>query len=70
MARTEILRDDSLRLAERLRREGAEVELDLTDDLPHVLAIFQGWLPEADAILARAAGFIRKRLPVPPPGGS
>lgn len=70
LARTEILRDDGLRMAEKLRAGGTEVELDLWDDCPHVWALFQGWLPEADAAVARIAGFIRRRLPVLPAGGS
>jgi acetyl esterase/lipase len=70
LSRTEILRDDSLRLADRLRAEGTEVELDLWDDCPHVWALFQGWLPEADAAVANIAGFIRRQLPALRPGGN
>lgn len=69
-ARTEILRDDTLRMAERLRAAGAEVTLDLWDDVPHAWPIFQGWLPEADEALSRAAGFMRQRRPAPPRGES
>ncbi|MDF1856122.1 alpha/beta hydrolase fold domain-containing protein [Pseudooceanicola sp.] len=63
VGQTEILRDDTLRMTEHLRGQGAEVSLDLWADLPHVVAIFQGWLPEADAVLRGAAGFIRARFP-------
>ena len=42
VARTEILRDDSLRMAERLRGFGAEVSLDLWEDTPHVAADLPG----------------------------
>jgi acetyl esterase/lipase len=66
-ARTEVLRDDTLRLAERLRAQGAEVTLDLWDDLPHVWQIFQDWVPEATTALNRAALFLRQ---VFSPGGS
>ncbi len=69
-ARTEILRDDTLRMAEALRREGGEVSLDLWDDAPHVWAIFQGWLPEADTALAHVAEFVTTRFPEPRPSGS
>lgn len=58
-ASTEILRDDSLRMAEVLREQGVKVELDLWDDLPHVWPIFQGRLPEADEALRRVARFLR-----------
>jgi monoterpene epsilon-lactone hydrolase len=69
-AGTEILRDDTLRMADRLRAHGAEVELDLWPDTPHVVALFQGWLPEADEVLRRTAAFLTRHLPAPPPSGS
>jgi monoterpene epsilon-lactone hydrolase len=61
--RTEILLDDTLRMAERLAQDGSDVTLDLWPDTPHVVAMFQGWLPEADEVLRRTAAFIRSRLP-------
>ena len=70
VANTEILRDDSKRMAEVLRAEGAEVTLDLLGDLPHVWTIFQGWLPEADEALIRIANFTKARLPAPRPPDS
>jgi len=70
VAETEILRDDTLRMADRLRSHGAEVALDLWPDAPHVWAIFQGRLPEADAALARAANFVTARFPAPRPSDS
>jgi acetyl esterase/lipase len=60
--RTEILRDDTLRMAARLRAEGAEVRLRLWPDTPHVVQIFGGWLPEAREGRAEAAAFVRERL--------
>ncbi len=57
-AETEILRDDTLRMAERLWSLGGEVHLDLCGDLPHVWPIFQGCLPEADAALERLAEWL------------
>lgn len=57
-ARSEILRDDTLRMADRLRSFGTDVSLDMWDDPPHVWPIFQGRLPEADEALARVARFI------------
>jgi acetyl esterase/lipase len=70
VAETEILRDDSLRMADVLRRAGADVELDLWGDLPHVWQIFQGWLPEADEALARIARFTTALFPEPSAGGN
>lgn len=69
-ARTEILRDDTLRMAAALEAQGVAVTADIWDDAPHVFAIFQGWLPEADEALRRAAGFLRQTLPAPPAGDS
>ena len=65
VAETEILRDDSLRMADALRQQGSEAELDLWGDLPHVWPIFQGWLPEADEALDRIARFTTARFPAP-----
>lgn len=69
-ASTEILRDDTLRMVEHLAAQGARPELDLWGDLPHVWALFQGWLPEADAAVTNIAGFIRRQLPALPTAGS
>ncbi|MCR8724020.1 alpha/beta hydrolase [Frigidibacter sp. ROC022] len=69
-ASTEILRDDTLRMVAHLTAEGAAPELDLWGDLPHVWAMYQGWLPEADAAVTNIAGFIRRQLPALPTGGN
>lgn len=69
-ARDEILRDDTLRMAGRLRSSGVEVELDLWESAPHVLAMFQGWVPEADEAVRRLALFIRRVCGAVPEGGS
>ena len=57
VSETELLRDDTLRLADRLRAAGGEVTVDLVPDAPHVLPLFYGVLPEADAMLSRSADF-------------
>jgi epsilon-lactone hydrolase len=61
-SRTEILRDDALRMAERLRAAGGEVTLDLWPDTPHAWQIFGDWLPEARAARTQAAAFVRRCL--------
>jgi epsilon-lactone hydrolase len=43
----EILRDDTLRLAERARAAGVDVQLVVRDGLPHVWPVFVTLLPEA-----------------------
>lgn len=57
---SEILRDDSLRLARRLEGEGARVEVDLHEACLHAWPIFAGRLPEADDTIHRATKFLRK----------
>jgi acetyl esterase/lipase len=55
---TEILRDDSRRMADRLRSFGAEVALETWPDTPHVWQMF-GFLPETRAALGSAARFLQ-----------
>ena len=61
-SRTEILLDDALRMAERLREAGGDVELDLWPDPPHAWQIGADLLPEAREALDRAAAFARRCL--------
>ncbi len=56
---SEVLRDDGLRMAERLRVFGAEVTLERADDSPHVWQLFDGWLPEARESLQHVADFVQ-----------
>ncbi|WP_126974590.1 alpha/beta hydrolase [Frigidibacter oleivorans] len=69
---TEILLDDSLRLARRLGAEGVAVDLHLHPHAPHVVHLFDGWVPEARQGLRLLARAIRRDLglcevsPAPP----
>jgi epsilon-lactone hydrolase len=63
VARYEILRDDSRRMADRLRAQGVDVTLQEGGNLPHVWQYFHGWLPEARKSLIDTAAFIRAQLP-------
>lgn len=56
----EVLRDDSVRLIERARRDGVEATLVLERDMPHVWPIFGGAVPESRRALAAAAAFIAR----------
>lgn len=58
---TEILRDDSVRLAERLDAQGVDVRLTVEHDLPHVWPMFHNTLPEARRSLEEIAGWITSR---------
>lgn len=62
---TEILLDDSRRLADRLRVFGAAVDLQVLPAAPHVVHIFDGWVPEARTALRAAARGIRAGLGLP-----
>lgn len=58
-SRTEILRDDAVAMAVRLRDGGGTAELVLRPGLPHAWPIFRGLLAEADEDIARAGAFLR-----------
>ncbi|MDF0603038.1 alpha/beta hydrolase fold domain-containing protein [Psychromarinibacter sp. C21-152] len=69
-SQSEILRDDSARMAAHLRGYGAQVEEDVLPDAPHVWQLFHGIVPEANASLNKTAAFILRALPSPRPAGS
>lgn len=56
---TEILRDDSRRIVDRMNAQGVDITFDEAHDLPHVWPIFHNTLPEARATLDTLAGWIR-----------
>jgi epsilon-lactone hydrolase len=55
----EILRDDTLRLAERARGAGVDVHLVVRDRLPHVWPVFVTLLPEARDAFGTVTSFAR-----------
>jgi epsilon-lactone hydrolase len=57
VSRHEILRDDTLRLAERASAAGVEVQLVVRDRLPHVWPVFVGILPEAREAFVTVSDF-------------
>ena len=56
----EVLRDDSVRLAEKARQAGVRVELHLEKGLVHIWPIFAPLMPESMRTLRSVAAFIRK----------
>ncbi len=56
----ELLLDDATRLAERARRSGVAVDLEICSGLFHVWQAFAGALPEADEALARVGAYVRR----------
>jgi epsilon-lactone hydrolase len=59
-SRHEILRDDTLRLAERAAAAGVAVELIVRDRLPHVWPVFVNLLPEARDAFAAVKSFAQR----------
>lgn len=60
VATSEILLDDSLRLAERARRAGVEVELELWPDMWHVWQLLASLVPESMRALQQLGRFIQR----------
>ncbi len=58
---TEMLRDDSLRMADHLRGEGVDVTVELGENLPHVWPLFRPMIPQADATLRKIAEWIKQQ---------
>ncbi len=58
----ELLRDDSVRLAERARAAGVVVQLKIWPVVPHVWQLAQGRIPEASRSLREAAAFLEEVL--------
>ncbi len=57
----EVLLDDSVRMAERLRAAGCEVALEIWPRMPHAWQVWARVVPEAQAAIARIGAFIRGR---------
>jgi acetyl esterase/lipase len=58
----EILRDDSVRAAEKIRASGGECALEIWPRMPHDWHLFAPVLPEARAAIARIGDFLQRRL--------
>lgn len=59
----EVLRDDTIRVADRAREAGVPVELALWARVPHVWQFFAAVLPEARDSLSATAAFVRRHVP-------
>jgi len=58
----EILRDDAVRMAEKLRAAGCHVELEIWPRMPHVWHLFAPMMPEARQAIERIGTFLQSRL--------
>lgn len=56
----EILRDDSIRMAERMREAGCNVTLEVWPRMPHVWHAFAPVMPEARRGIARVGAFVQE----------
>ncbi len=55
---TEVMRDDTLRYAEKVESAGTKVKVTVYEEAPHVFALVPG-IPEADEAVAEIAAFLR-----------
>lgn len=60
---SEVLLDDSLRLARKIRGCGGEVELDCWPEMIHIFPFFASKVPESREAILTAAAFVRKVVP-------
>jgi len=58
----EILRDDAVRMADRLQAAGCEVTLEVWPRMPHVWHLLAPFVPEAGRAIRRIGDFLRGRL--------
>jgi epsilon-lactone hydrolase len=61
---TEILLDDTLRIARKARSQGVDVEVEVWNSMPHVWHLWS-YIPEADEALSRIARFFNKQFRPP-----
>lgn len=65
----EVLLDDSLRLARRLRDSGGEVDLDVWPEMIHIFPFFASRIPESQRALSYATAFVARVLGTRTPEG-
>jgi acetyl esterase/lipase len=58
----EILRDDAIRMAEKLKAAGCDVEIEVWPRMPHAWHLFARIIPEGRRALARIGAFLQQRL--------
>ena len=58
----EILLDDSVRMAERMRAAGCQVELEIWPRMPHTWQVWARVLPEARAAIERIGAFVQSKV--------
>lgn len=61
---SEVLEDDSVRIADSVRATGGEVELQVGYEMIHVFQMFADQLPEAQLAIEQIGRFVRRTVPV------
>lgn len=60
----DLLMSDSIRFAEKAKKAGVDVELEVWEEMWHVWHMCVGMIPEADEALRKAGLFIRRSLKI------
>ena len=58
----ELLMDDAVRIAEKMKNSRVDVTIEVFPEMQHVFQFGAGTLPEADDAVARLGEFARKHL--------
>ena len=58
----EVLRDDAVRMADKMRTAGCQAEIEVWPHMWHVWLMFMRVMPEAKAAIARIAKFMQDKL--------
>ena len=58
----EVLRDDAVRMADRMRAAGCEIEIDVRPNMFHGWHLFSRLMPESRHAIARVGAFLRTRI--------
>lgn len=58
----EILRDDAVRMAEKMKAAGCDVELQVWPRMPHVFQVLAAVVPEARKAIAEIARFLQAKM--------
>lgn len=56
---SEVLKDDTTRMADRLEKAGVDITLEVWPDVPHIWPVFAGRLPEGKSALKNISGFFQ-----------
>lgn len=58
----ELIEDDSISFAEKAKKAGTDVKLEIFDDMIHVFQAFSGWAPEGQDAIDKIGEYIQEKL--------